>query len=643
MNPGNFITSTQKKQNEEDDILNFLFDDDLLKVIYLNRCKDSNEKLSIDGGKIFLSEFNSRNGEEFSSSHDPFIERLDVSGMKIGLNTIFALTKFVKKTKPVHNLNISNNMIKDYGVYNLKEFFKNSMLKSVNLSSNMITSVGLVHVTETLIKLSSLKYLNLGVCKNSFAKNNLGVEGARALKELLISSPSLETLILEENNIGKEGVAFIAEGLSCSKLIELTIRHNDVSSKGLAKILANGTKLTKLNVADNKISNSSAIELSRFLVQKNVLQTLVLSNNKLNFDAINDLITYIKPESPLKDLRIANCNLSGIDISVLSSLLTSKGLYVLDLSSTQLTPWAIYTLFSNLPSSSLERINLSHNVINHNVFEKRVFPQGIPHLQKISLCNCGLDDNTLVHFLHYAKRFHNLSEIEVVNNLLTEEVVPQVLQVLGDFKNLHKIGLDQNRINLQQRKEISDRLNTNKKNILDKAPKIMQRTFHRLIYEKENIEKLGENIKTIEEKISKLQEQKKTAEIEFVNDHQNIVNNQKQIREKIEKNIKIFDTRQKNLKEKEAEFSHLKIEMQTELAKLTEVLIRNQAQNTKLKNEQIHVDETKQDAEEKFEVEYFKKMNIVSELMSETSNLKASSDFYLARINEHMNLQRMDN
>jgi hypothetical protein len=637
----NNFTVGSKKQSEEEDILSFVFDDELLKIIYLNRCKDNNERLSIDGGKIFISEFNFRNGEDFNSNQDPIIERLDISGMKIGLNTIFALTKYVKKNKPIRHLNISNNMIKDYGLYNLKEFFKASMIEGINLSSNMITSVGLSHVVETMSKLSNLRYLNLGVCRNSFAKNNLGLEGAKALKELLITSQSLRTLILEENNLTKESVLLIAEGLGSSKLNELTIRQNEVTSKGLTKILMNGVNLTKLNVADNRISNSSATALANFLVNKNSLTSLNISNNQLNWQTIDYITGFIRTENPLRELKISRCDLSEISIVSLSNLLNQKGLVSLDLSGTQLTFQAIYTVFSSLPNSSLENLNLSHNVISEEVFERRVFSAIKPGLKRLKLCNCGLNDQTLMSLLNYAKRFVDLVEIEAVNNLLTEEVVLHILQILPELKSLQRFALDQNRINLQQRKEINEGLVVNKRNMSDKRPKIMKRTFHKLVYEKENIEKLGENIRMVEERIFKLQEQKKTAEIEFLNDHQNILTNQKQIRDKIEKSHTGLETKQKILKEKESELGHFKHEMQREIDDLSEVMNKNKDQLLKTKSEKERLIDAKKELEDKFEAEYFKKMNLVSELMSEIGRLKTSSDYYLRRINEQMNLQKV--
>jgi len=636
----NNFTISSKNQSEEEEILNFAFDDDLLKIIYLNRCKDNNERLSIDSGKIFTSEFILRNGEDFNSSGESVISRLDLSGMKIGLNTIFSLTKYVKKAKAIRHLNISNNMIKDYGLYNLKEFFKASVVEGINLASNMITSIGLTHIIDILSKLSNLKYLNLGVCKNSFAKNNLGIEGAKVLKELLITCQSLRTLILEENNFNKDSVLMIAEGLSSSKLSELTIRRNEVTSKGLAKILVNGTNLVKLNVADNKISNSVTTALAHFFANQNSLVSVNLSNNSINWETINYVTSFIRSENSLRELKISMCDLSGLTITTLTNLLSQKGLSSLDLSGTQLSPQAIYAIFSSLPNSSLEILNLSHNIITAEVFERRVFSAMRPCLRQLNICNCGLNDEALVAFLNYATRFTDLSEIEVVNNLLTEDVVVHVLNVLPELKSLHRLSLDQNRINLQQRKEINERLTLNKKNVSDKRPKIMKRTFHKLVYEKENIEKLGENIKMVEERIFKLQEQKKTSEIEFSNDQQNIVVNQKQIKDKIDKNQAVLAAKIKMLKEKESELSHFKHEIQKEIISLNDILNKNKDRQTKLKLEKDRLLKTKKEIEDKFENDYFKKMNLVSELMSEIAQLKNSSDYYFGRVNEKMNLQR---
>ena len=57
---GSALSNEKDKKNEEDTILDFVFESDFLKMLFKGRCKDIGETISIDNARMFLSEFKTR-------------------------------------------------------------------------------------------------------------------------------------------------------------------------------------------------------------------------------------------------------------------------------------------------------------------------------------------------------------------------------------------------------------------------------------------------------------------------------------------------------------------------------------------------------------------------------------------------------
>ena len=79
----------------------------------------------------------------------------------------------------------------------------NIPLISLNLASNMISCKGLEVIIDNLSNSKTLRHLNLGVSKNSYRKNSLGLFGMKSLISLLLNNKRLEGLVLEDNDCGK--------------------------------------------------------------------------------------------------------------------------------------------------------------------------------------------------------------------------------------------------------------------------------------------------------------------------------------------------------------------------------------------------------------------------------------------------------
>lgn len=117
------------------------------------------------------------NGKEFNSELAETVNKVDLSNLKVGPNCLYALFKYAKGVRQINHIDLSNNMLRDAGLYGMKELIKAPGINSINLASNMITAIGLANVVDSILNAKSLVTINLGVHPGSCAYNLLGFEG----------------------------------------------------------------------------------------------------------------------------------------------------------------------------------------------------------------------------------------------------------------------------------------------------------------------------------------------------------------------------------------------------------------------------------------------------------------------------------
>ena len=134
--------------------------------------------------------------------------------MRLGINSIIALSNSFEKTKNIEKLNLADNSISDYCMHAIKNIMKNTQLKSLNLASNMISGEGLELLLDDLIENKILTHFDIGVIEGSMRKNSLGIQGAVCISALLIKNKILESLSINDNDLGPDGGECIGIALS---------------------------------------------------------------------------------------------------------------------------------------------------------------------------------------------------------------------------------------------------------------------------------------------------------------------------------------------------------------------------------------------------------------------------------------------
>lgn len=101
--------------------------------VFNARCHDSGETTSIENAKLFKEDLLKRNVKNSTS--------LNLQSLRLGVNSMIALSNTIHNRKVVEKLNLSDNSIGDYGMHSIKNILNNcnGKLKSLNLASNMIS------------------------------------------------------------------------------------------------------------------------------------------------------------------------------------------------------------------------------------------------------------------------------------------------------------------------------------------------------------------------------------------------------------------------------------------------------------------------------------------------------------------------
>jgi hypothetical protein len=127
-------------------LIRCIFDDEMYYEVFLSRCHDINELMSVEQAKFFKEEINQLN----KNSQDS----LKMYSLKLGVNSIVSLCNFVK-SRPLNSVNLADNSIGNYGMHAIKSLISSNCCKSLNLASNMISEIGLEMIIKELTKNTS--------------------------------------------------------------------------------------------------------------------------------------------------------------------------------------------------------------------------------------------------------------------------------------------------------------------------------------------------------------------------------------------------------------------------------------------------------------------------------------------------------
>ena len=290
-------------------LIKYIFEDPMYYEVFLSRCHDINEVISVEKAKFFKEEINQLNKNNADS--------LKMNSLKLGVNAITSLCNHAK-TRGYDTINLADNAISNWGMHAIKSLIAANCCKSLNLASNMISDQGLEMIINELTKNTTLEKLDLGVWGNSIRKNSLGISGAKCIAALFIHNKHLKVLKLRENDVGVKGAEVISQALKQNKTLRgLKIAENDIQSDGAEFILKSNFSLEWIDLGKNRIGNKVGPTLQYFIDSSTNLKKLNLEYNDLQLKGVEYITAGIVSSKSLVTLNLTGNGIGDSGLKLL--------------------------------------------------------------------------------------------------------------------------------------------------------------------------------------------------------------------------------------------------------------------------------------------------------------------------------------
>ncbi|CAF1468361.1 unnamed protein product, partial [Adineta steineri] len=216
----------------------------------------------------------------------------------------------VSEEKTLSTLYIDENQIGIEGAQHLANILqKNTTLTTLSIGENQIGDEGMRH---------SLHVLDL-------SSNQLKMSNAQYFASMLENNTTLITLDLRDNKLRSKGIEFIADALKKNKTLRiLNLRFNHIDDDGaeyLADTLITNKTLATLNLWNNDITGIGVRSLANALQKNTALTTLDLGRNRIGSDGTKYLGNMLRINSVLTTLNLWDNQIKGKGAKYLANAL----------------------------------------------------------------------------------------------------------------------------------------------------------------------------------------------------------------------------------------------------------------------------------------------------------------------------------
>ena len=327
-----------------------------------------------------------------------WLKIIKISDNPLKPNEIIKLFKATKGNRLFKKLRFKVN-----DIYNYEYMIENNYLKNFDLSFNKKINLPLIKNILFLKNISVLNLMSNDIkdkdiqCLVQYSKefnpplkklllqsNLIGIEGSKAIAELLKNNIYLKVLNIANNPLLSEGINNITDSILNNKnvLTELLINYTDCGDYCLNKIidiLKNNKKLTVFSIIGNKFSNKGIDKILSTLRMNSTLRKLSLGSKYINSQSFINLPEYLSFNKSLLFLEIKSSKLGDIILKKLSKVfLFNKTLLFIFLVDNLLSYEAIISFGQFLnKNQSINKIKVLFNVKKN---EESIIKSSNPHL-----------------------------------------------------------------------------------------------------------------------------------------------------------------------------------------------------------------------------------------------------------------------
>ena len=233
-------------------------------------------------------------------------------------------------------------------------------VQSLDLSDNNIDVNGAKALAEVVQQSKCLEKLDV-------SHNCIGADGGKALAEALRTAPSLRVLNISGNHIGVAGTMAIAKALKYNNTLQvLNISYNDISVAGaeaLGEAVCTNTGLQELDMSCNEIGDDGLKAVADALFVNKTLVKLAIQGDKIGYEGADILAEAFGVNLGLQTLTLYDNNIQDRGAKALAEGLWSNvSLKMLDVGHNNIGPDGASALAEVMHENKcLEEIDLSWN------------------------------------------------------------------------------------------------------------------------------------------------------------------------------------------------------------------------------------------------------------------------------------------
>ena len=574
-----------------------LFTHKLYAELYFAWSKDCKETFSADSAKYFRDELLLRNNKD--------LKTFNFRSMRVGENFLLG---FLGNLGPgaIKKVDLSDNMISDKCMHNIKSLISAKGVEYLNLASNQISTEGLKIIQNEVIASKTLKYLNLGIIERSFRRNNFNGEGGMILARILLNNTSIETLILQDNELGEDSGDKIGASLIQNKTLRhLVVADNKIKNKGARSIIENGSHLVSINLANNDISPEVCYALKTLIVNSAYLKDVVWDGNVIGLKGINYIVDGLRESKKIRMLSLKNTSIGASGMQNLAEgLLGNNSIEILDIGSNSINYESFKEICDALNSNKIKCLKCKNNLLGDEsmkYFADTILSQGTTsRLTAFDFSSCKIYDQGLIYLLDKLTNNEKITWVNLRENFFSHEIDFVILNFLEKNSYITHLDLKKNRFSFQCLQKVDKIIKRNRKIQNDKEQNRLLVELYSLKYENTKLNELKDMLKSIENDNEKLKLNKKDLRQDFENFKVECETKIFKTKEVIEKNTHILNLREKELKEKREELENRKKENKEKIEMLNQQFEELVDKKTKMLEESENLKEMLVKMEEDF-------------------------------------------
>lgn len=321
--------------------------DGALDSLFKARLRDNGIEYSDDDYRRFCRQV----GKNFASG------TLDLSGQRIGINTLTKLTKVLRTAPMIRVFNLYANLIRDHGINSLLQLLiANSQVEVLDIGCNDLTNRSVAYILD-IIRVTRVRSLQLGASDVAWHTNKfliasmvdiltavneaeriecLGLRGLKmserqgskrnsivqSLADFVANDEVLSTVTISDNGFTlKEQDVVTAQGLLLNNHLRVLNFHDNILQDPVGPNflgqMGNMENLMYLDIHSCQLSENAGIALAESLLQPNKIIILNIADNELGDVGSAAILEAVSQNQHLMELDISGNHMSGASSDVI--------------------------------------------------------------------------------------------------------------------------------------------------------------------------------------------------------------------------------------------------------------------------------------------------------------------------------------